>query len=131
MTDKTRIEIAAHPDIHLRVKTQPLEFTLGGEASFALTTGDVRIHFDEIPVTLAIPLLGRRVAAGSIGPFGVHVKPFEAQLRAFGLDARGVFGSESGEVSVHGTGACRAEIEISGKVPEELLKAALKREAEE
>ena len=130
MTAKTRIEIAAHPDVHLRVKMQPLEFALGGEASFALTTGDIRIHFDEIPITLAVPFLSRRVAAGSIGPFGVHVKPFEAQLRAFGLDARGVFGRESSETTLHGTGACKAEIEISGKLPEELLKAALKPKAD-
>jgi hypothetical protein len=131
MTAKTRLEVAAHPDIRLRVKMKPLEFQIGGEASFALTTSDIRVHFDEIPITMAIPFLARRVVAGSIGPFGVHVKPFEAQMRAFGLDAHGVFGRDTGEVDLHCTGNCKAEIEISGKLPEELLEAALKKTAEE
>jgi hypothetical protein len=131
MIPKTQIDVAAHPDIHLRVKMSPLEFNVGGEASFALTTGDIRVHFEEIPITLAIPFLPRRVVAGSIGPFGVHVKPFEAQMRAFGLDAHGVLGAESGEVDVHGTGECKAQIEISGKLPEQVLKIAIKKIAEE
>jgi hypothetical protein len=131
MIPKTQIDVAAHPDIHLRVKMSPLEFNVGGEASFALTTGDIRVHFEEIPITLAIPFLPRRVVAGSIGPFGVHVKPFEAQMRAFGLDAHGVLGTESGEVDIHGTGDCKAQIEISGNLPEQVLKIALKKIAEE
>jgi hypothetical protein len=131
MTAKTRIEVAAHPDINLRMRMDPLEFKIGGEASFALVTGDIHFRVDEIPVNVAIPFLHRRVVLGSIGPFGVHVRPFEAQVRAFGLDAQGVLGREGGELELHGTGHCKAEIEVSGKLPEALVKAAMKTITEE
>jgi len=131
MTAKTHISVAAHPDVHLRMKMKPLDFEIRGEASFALVTGDIHIRFDEIPLTMAVPFLRRRVVAGSIGPFGVHVKPFEAQLRAFGLDTRGVIGSDKGEVDLHATGHCKAEIEITGKVPKDVHKTARKTAMEE
>jgi len=126
MTTKTRIEIAAHPDINVRMRMDPLEFKIGGEASFALVTGDIHFRADEIPVNVTIPFLHRRVVVGSIGPFGVHVRPFEAQVRAFGLDAQGVFGREGSEVELHATGHCKAEIEVSGKLPGALVEAAKK-----
>jgi hypothetical protein len=122
MTAKTRIEIAAHPDFNLRLKTKPLEFEVGGEASFALGTGDIHVRFDEIPISVAIPFLPRRVVAGSLGPFGVHIKPFEAQLRVFKVGARGVLGKENAETDLHCTGNCKADIEISGKLADKVIK---------
>jgi hypothetical protein len=131
MTTKTRIEIAAHPDINVRTRMDPLEVKIDGEASFALVTGDIHFRVDEIPVNVAIPFLRRRVVMGSIGPFGVHVRPFEAQVRAFGFDAQGVLGREGSEVELHGTGHCKAEVEVSGKLPTTLVKAARKTIREE
>jgi hypothetical protein len=131
MTTRTHIEAVAHPDLNLRVKMKPLEFEIGGQASFALTTGDIHIRCDEIPIIVAIPFLPRRVIAGSVGPFGVRIRPFEAQFRAFGLDARGVLGKENAEADVHAKGDCKAEIEISGKLADQAVKAAIKTIVEE
>jgi hypothetical protein len=126
MNAKTHISVAAHPDINLRVKMKPFEFQVGGEASFALATGDIHIRVEEIPVYIAIPFLKRRVAAGSVGPFGVHVKPFEAKFRASGIDARGVLGNEYAEAELHALGNCKAEIEVSGKLAEKAVDAVIK-----
>jgi hypothetical protein len=126
MAEKTRIEISSHPDVHLRIRAGPFRFEGGGEASFALSTGDVHIRFEEIPLAIAIPFLPRRVVAGAIGPFGVHIRPFEAQLRAFGVRASGELAGEGSELDLHGEGACRAEVEIAGKIPEVVRKAATK-----
>jgi hypothetical protein len=71
------------------------------------------------------------VVAGSVGPFGVRIRPFEAQFRAFGLDARGVLGRENAEADVHAKGDCKAEIEISGKLADQAVKAAIKTIVEE
>jgi hypothetical protein len=126
MNAKTHISVAAHPDINLRVKMKPFEFQVGGEASFSLATGDIHVRFEEIPVHIAIPFLKRRVAAGSVGPFGVHVKPFDARFHASGIDARGVFGKEGAESELHATGNCKAEIEVSGKLAEKAVDAVIK-----
>jgi hypothetical protein len=123
MNAHTSISVAAHPDINLRVKMKPFEFQVGGEASFSLATGDIRIRVEAIPVYIAIPFLKRRVAAGSVGPFGVHVKPFEARFQASGIDARGVLGKECAEAELHAKGNCKAEIEVSGKLADKAANA--------
>jgi hypothetical protein len=126
MNARTHISVAAHPDINLRVKMKPFEFQVGGEASFSLATGDIHFRVEEIPVHIAIPFLKRRVAAGSVGPFGVHVKPFEARLDASGIDARGVLGKECAEAELHAVGNCTAEIELSGRLADKVVNAAIK-----
>jgi hypothetical protein len=132
MTAKTRIEVSAHPDLSIRLRLKPFEFALGGQGSFAVTTGDIHVRFDEIPVSVAIPFLRRRFVAGSVGPFGVRIKPFEAQFRAFGLDLKGVLGRENAtaEAEVHARGDCKAEIEISGRRAEQALRSAIKTKPE-
>jgi hypothetical protein len=127
MNDKTSISIAAHPEIDVRVKMKPFEFQVGGEATFSLATGDIRFRVEEIPVYVAIPFLKRRVAAGSVGPFGVHVQPFEARLHASGIDARGVLGKESSEADLHLTYDYKAKIEVSGKDAEKAVNAVINR----
>ena len=122
MTDKTTIEFAGHPDLKLKVRMNPLDFEVASQGAFTLVIGDVRMHFDEIPLHLRVPFLRRRVLAGSVGPFGLHIKPFEAQIRALGMETRGVFGRDGAEFDLHGTGACKAEIEVSGKLPEQFVK---------
>lgn len=125
MTDKTRIKFAGHPDLTLKVRMKPLDFEVASEGAFALAIGDVRMHFDEIPLHLRVPFLRRRVLTGSVGPFGVHIKPFEAKISALGLKTRGVFGRDGAEFDFHGTGACKAEVEVSGKLPEQFVKEAV------
>jgi hypothetical protein len=125
MNAKTHISVAAHPDVNLRVKMQPFEFQVGGEASFSLATGDIRIRVEEIPVYVTIPFLKRRVTAGSIGPFGIHVRPFEARFHASGIDARGMLGKECAEAEIHAKGNCKAEIEVAGKLADK-ANAAIK-----
>ena len=126
MTAKTRIEIAAHPDLNIRWILKPFEFEVCGQGSFAVTTGDMDIRFDEIPVRVSVPFLRRRLVVGSVGPFGVRIKPFEAQFRALGLDMKGKFGRKNAEVDVHAKGNCKAEIEIHGEHAGQVLKAAVK-----
>jgi hypothetical protein len=126
MNARTYISVAAHPDINLRVKMKPFEFQVGGEASFSLATGDIRVRVEEIPVYLAIPFLKRRVTAGSVGPFSVHVRPFEAKFHASGIDARGMLGKECAEAELHALGNCKAEIEVSGKLANQAVNAAIK-----
>ena len=125
MTDKTTIKFAGHPDLTLKVRMKPLDFEVASEGAFALAIGDVRMHFDEIPLHLSVPFLRRRVLTGSVGPFGVHIKPFEAKISALGLETRGVFGRDGAEFDLHGTGACKAEVEVSGKLPEQFVKESV------
>jgi hypothetical protein len=116
--DKTSLKFFGHPDLNLRLRMKPLQFEFASQGAIALSIGDVRLHFEEIPLHLRIPFLRRRVVAGSVGPFGVHLKPVEANVRAMGMDTRGVIGRDDSEFDIHGAGACKAEIEISGKLPE-------------
>jgi hypothetical protein len=128
MIFKTHVAVAAHPDLDLRIRTAPLSFEIGGDASFMLATGEIDARFDEIPIAVTIPFLRRRhgrVIAGSIGPFGVHLKPIEAEIRAVGVRVNGVVGKDGTEMDLHGTGACKADIEVSGQLPGRLLKAAV------
>lgn len=117
MTEKTHIKFAGHPDLNLRVKMKPLNFEFASQGAVSLGVGDVRLHFDEIPMHVRIPFLKRRVLAGSVGPFNMHLKPVEANVRAMGMETRGVIGRDETEISLSGTGACKAEIEIAGKLP--------------
>ncbi len=114
MTAKTRIAVAAHPDGNFRVKMKPFELEISGQGSFAVTTGEIHARFEEIPISVKIPFLPRRVIAGSVGPFGVQIKPFEAEVRDVALDVRGILGKENVEADVRAKGDCKAEIEISG-----------------
>lgn len=117
---KSHIEFAGHPDLGLTVRMQPLHVEFASQGAVAFAIGDVRLHLEEIPVYLRVPFLGRRVLAGSVGPFGVHLKPLEAEVRAMGMETRGVIGREETELHLHGKGACKAEIEISRETPEDV-----------
>jgi hypothetical protein len=114
---KTQIEFSGNPDLNLTVKMKPMHFDFACQGALALAVGDVRLQFDEIPLFLRIPFLKRRVLAGSVGPFGVHLKPFEAQVRATEMETHGVIAREGSEFDLHGKGGCTAEIEISGDLP--------------
>ena len=124
MTDKARITVAGHPDVNVRVKLRPIEFEAGGEASLTVSTGDIHLHVNEIPYSIFIPFLGRRVVR-SLGPFGVGLKPFEAQLRVHGIGVRGEIGGEEAGADVHTHCEYKAEIDIEGEVVERAVAAVI------
>jgi len=111
MTRK-RIEFAGHPKLAGRVRMQPFQFEIASRGAFEVSVGDVHLHFDEIPIHLRIPFLSRRVLAGSIGPFGVRMKPVEARLRVAEMATEGVLGGKESGLDLNLDGACRASVEI-------------------
>ena len=110
---RRRINFTGHPDLTTHVRFHSLEFEVAAGGTVELALGDVHLRFDEIPVHMRIPFLNRRVLAGSIGPFGVQMKPVEARIRASEMVTRGVIGSDKSGVDVRVEGACRATVEIS------------------
>jgi hypothetical protein len=131
MKDSVKISLAGHPDLNVRVKMKPLEFEMGGEASLAVATGDIHLHVAEFPYSMAIPFLGRRVVMSAYGPFGIHIKPIEAQLKALGVAVRGVVGGEDAGCEIHTHGACKAEVDISGEIVERAVQAVAKKISKE
>ncbi len=108
-----RIDLEGHPALSTHVRMHPFKFEVASSGTVELALGDVHLRFDEIPIQMRIPFLRRRVLAGSIGPFGVHMKPVDARIRASEMVTRGVIGGEESGVDVRVEGACRATIEIS------------------
>ena len=128
---KTRIGLSAHPDMNIEAKFEPLEFAFGGEGSFTLSTGDIDVRFEAIPITVAIPFLPRRVVAGSLGPFGVHIRPIDARLKALGLAIHGTFGKGNSEARLHIAGELKTDVEISGQFPDQAFDVAIRKITEE
>jgi hypothetical protein len=125
---KTLLTIAAHPDLNLKVKAAPMSVDLGGHGALAISIGELEAHCDAIPLSVTIPFLrrrGGRVIAGAVGPFGVRLKPVEAQVRAFDVGVHGMVGKDGIDLDLRGVGACKAEIEASGKLPAKVIKAAV------
>ena len=118
MTRK-RIDFAGHPELAGRVRTKPFTFEIASRGGFELSLGDVHLRFDEIPLYLQIPFLSRRVLAGSIGPFGVRMKPVEARVAVADFMTRGVIGGEESGLDLQLDGACRASVEICDDLGEE------------
>ncbi len=126
MNLKGRIGIAAHPDLRLRAKMDRVDFAMQGEATLAVGLGRIRVEVGEIPLRLAIPFhRGRRVVAGSLGPFHLTVRPIEATLRVTEARAGGTLGGDDGFVAdLHCQGNCKADIDFAGEAPGKILKAA-------
>ena len=121
MTDRSHLTLVSHPDVDFRIRMRPFGFEVAGEGSAEISTGDIHLRFDEIPLTVRVPFLPRQVVAGSIGPFGVHIKPFDAQLRAVRVDVRGVLGKEQIEADVHAEGECKSDVDITGKLADQVV----------
>ncbi len=131
MTEASRIALATHPDVHLRVRLKPVDFEVAFQGDVSVATSDVQVNLSEIPVTVAVPFLRRRVVAGSVGPFGLHIKPFEAQFKTSGIRTQGVIGKKETEFDLHATGHCRAEAEIVGGLAERIVSATIETIVEE
>jgi hypothetical protein len=126
MADKSHLKLVSQPDVNLRIRMRPFEFEVAGQGTVEVATRDIHLRFDEIPLTVRVPFTAQQVVAGSIGPFGVHIRPFDAQLRAVGVDVHGVLGKEQIEADVHAAGECKSDVDITGKLAEEVVKAARK-----
>ena len=88
MADKSHLKLVSQPDVNLRIRMRPFEFEVAGQGTVEVATRDIHLRFDEIPLTVRVPFTAQQVVAGSIGPFGVHIRPFDAQLRAVGVTLR-------------------------------------------
>ena len=116
---RRRVELAGHPELAARVLMQPFPFEVVHDGAVELSLGDVHLHFDEVPIRLRIPFLRRRVLAGSVGPFGVRMKPVDARIRAAEAVTRGVLGGEESGLEARLEGAFRARAEITDGEAEE------------
>jgi hypothetical protein len=124
----TRVTLHAHPDLNLRIDAAPLAFECHGSASFPLSTGPFEVSLKELPISLAIPFLRRRhrrVVVASVGPVRLRLNPIDVKLEARDISIGGVVGKEGISSTLHGTGACKAEIGVTGKVPIKALGEAL------
>jgi hypothetical protein len=113
MTRRRMIEFAGHPEFAARVRMKPLQFEVAERGAFEVSVGDVQLHFDEIPIHLRVPFMSGRVLAGSVGPFGVRMRPVEAHIRAVEVVSRGVIGGEESGIDLNLDGAGRASVEIA------------------
>lgn len=127
MKFRSHVAIAAHPDITLKVRAQPVEFMLGGEASLIARLEHIVARIEEVPLTMAVPFLPARrgrVVVGTLGPFAGRIAPVQAELRAFGVKLSGTLGTEGIAAETQVQGRCRAEVDVTGESPGKLLKAA-------
>ena len=127
MNLKARIGIAAHPDLRLRARVESCEFTLQGDATIGIATGPITLEANEVPLRLAIPFhRHRRVVAGTLGPFRLHIHPAEATLRVAEARVAGTLGGADGVgAETHVQGNCRAELDVAAEMPGKILKAAM------
>jgi len=110
---RRRIDFAGHPDLATNLRFHDFKFEVAASGSVELALGDVHLRFDEIPLHMRIPFLRRRVLAGTIGPFGVHMKPVDASIRVSEMVTRGVIGGKESGVDLRVKGTCKATVEIS------------------
>lgn len=122
------------PEFKLRVKSAPIAFDVGAEGALKLVIGPITVRVDEVPVTMTIPFLrrggGLRTIA-SIGPFVVHVKPVDAEVRPVEARVSGILGKDGMECDLDGKVGCRTELDVAGTVPGKVAKASIEMVDEE
>lgn len=134
MSFSTHLGISGNPEFDLKVRTAPLDFQLGGEASVAINTGPINGHVDTIPVRVRVPFMRHNhgyIIAASVGPFDVHVQGLDANLRAFGVEIGGILGREGIEADIDGKVRCCMQVDVNGKLPGKVIEAAVKAVLEE
>ncbi len=128
MRFKSRVDVAAHPDLTFTTHFEPFGVECGGEAGLDVKTGTIAGKVAAVPVSLAVPFMPSRrgrVVVGTIGPIEVEIRPAEAHIGVSGLRLKGVAGTDGLKGQLTALGKCRAEIEASGETPARLLKAAV------
>lgn len=125
---KSHVTVVGNPNLMFRTRMEPLGVELGGEASLDVTTSAIHAQLAEIPIYFAIPFMAahrRRVVAASIGPFGIHIHPAQATIRAFGVKVGGTLGTDGASGETQLEGHCKLEIDLTGDLPGRLLRAAV------
>lgn len=127
MKFKAHALMQGHPEFQVRAKSNPIGFELDAEGSLKLQIGSLTAKIDEIPVTLRIPFLrrgGGMLTVGSIGAFGVHIQPIEAELRPFGVRIGGVLGKDGLECECEGNIGCKTSLDVDGVIPGKVTRVA-------
>lgn len=127
-----RLALTGAPEFRLRTEMAPLTFTLNGEGALDISTGKIEAEIEAIPIAIRVPFQppSHRVAAGSIGPFRIRIKPASAVIRTAGVAIHGRLASEGG-CSLQGNAHGKIDVDLSGEVPGRLLKAAVEGAFEE
>ena len=128
MRFKSHAVMQGTPELKLRVRSAPISFEVGAEGALKLVIGPITAHVDAVPVTLTIPFLrrgGKPQTIGSIGPFGVHVKPVDAEVRPVEARLAGILGKDGMECDLEGKVGCRTELDVVGTIPGKVAKASL------
>jgi hypothetical protein len=105
-----------------------MAFKANAEGSGTVSLGPIDVAVGEIPVLLTIPFLhsgGGVRKLGAIGAFGVRIKRFQVTAEGFGVRFDGVLGSEGMTCDLHGTMACKLEMDLTGTLPGKVAKASL------
>lgn len=126
MNFKSRINVAANPDIELRVHGHPVEFSLRGGGKLGVTTSPIHADVGSVPVHVAMPFMrGRRVMLATFGPFHFTMKPITFSIHSEDVRVEGKIGGEEGiDGRVDIKGKCRGEIEVMGESAVKAVKAA-------
>jgi hypothetical protein len=125
---KSHAVVQGRPELKLRAEAGPLAFKAGAEGSVKASLGPIDATVGEIPLLLAIPFLrsgGSLRKVGAIGAFGVRIEPFQVAAEGFGVRFDGVLGSEGMACDLHGTMACKLEMDVVGTLPGKVAKASL------
>jgi hypothetical protein len=122
----TQAVIRGNPEFTLTAKPGPFRVEAEGEGSLKVTTSRIEARVGRVPITMQIPFLGRNgaVQVGAVGPFGISVKPIEAEIRAFGVKCSAVLAKDGMDCRVDGKMACNFDIDLSGTIPGRVTKAA-------
>ncbi len=125
--------LAGQPEFRLKAQMAPLSFDVDGEGALEISTGKIEAEIAAVPVMMRIPFLppSQQVAAGSVGPFRVCIKPASATIRALGLGIEGKIGCGESACSVEGKAGGEVEVDLKGEIPGRLLKAAVEGAFEE
>jgi hypothetical protein len=114
MKFQSRLNVAGHPDVKLRLRLSPVAVDLAAAGSAEMTSGPIELTFGEIPVVVRIPFHRRRVVAALVGPVRMRVNPLTIAARCADVRVTGAVGSEEGGIDADLVGACGAEIGVFG-----------------
>lgn len=131
---RSQLVLGAEPDFKFKAKSGPIAFKIGAVGSLTIGTSQIRARFHEIPIAITIPFLRRRhnsVIAASIGPFDLHLDPIEVSVRASDVNLDGVLGTDGMECDLVAAGSCKMEVDLTGKLPAKMVKAAVEGVIEE
>lgn len=125
--------LAGAPEFRLKTQMAPLSFEMEGEGALEIGTGKIEAEIGAVPVMMRIPFLppSQQVAAGSVGPFRICIKPASATIRALGLGIEGKIGCGESACTLEGNARGEVAVDLKGEIPGRLLKAAVEGAFEE